>query len=186
MSQRNNRIGGKLMKVNIANKGQTSYDVEVIDGITHITITEKIVIDRADFEQRVKVVLLLTNQSQYEICRKLGVLQSNFLTRCRTGKLTFDEQRRIAEALGCKIVVKFTFDDGAEYIAETARQLIVDSCAHAKITLTELSIRLGKSKQTFNSKLNNGRFTDSELADIANKIGCTYSNYFELKDGTHI
>lgn len=174
------------MKVNIANKEQTSCNIEVINGVTHITITEKIIIDRTDFEQRVKVVLLLNNKSQYEVCKELGMLQSNFLTRCRNGKLTFDEQRRIADALGCKIVVKFTFDDGAEYIAETARQLIVDSCAHVKITLMELSERLGKSRQTFNSKLNNGRFTDSELADVANKIGCTYSNYFELEDGTHI
>lgn len=174
------------MKTNIANKEQISCDIEVIDGVTHITITEKIVIDRTDFEQRVKVVLLLNNKSQYEVCKELDMLQGNFLTRCRTGKFTFDEQRRIAEALGCKIVVKFTFDDGAEYIAETARQLIVNSCVHAKMTLMELSERLGKSRQTFNSKLNNGRFTDSELAEVANKIGCTYSNYFELEDGTQI
>ncbi len=174
------------MNVNIANKEQTNCNIEVIDGITHITITEKIVIDRADFEQRVKVVLLLNNKSQYEVCKELGTLQSNFLSRCRNGKLTFDEQRRIADALGCKIVIKFTFNDGAEYIAETARQLIVDACAHAKMTLMELSERIGKSRQTFNSKLNNGRFTDSELDEVANKIGCTYSNYFELEDGTHI
>ena len=173
------------MRTNIADKEQTSYDIEVINGITHITITEKIVIDRADFEQRVKIVLFLNNKSQYEVCKKLGILKGSFLTKCRTGKLTFDEQRRIAEALGCKIVIKFTFD-GVEYIAETARQLIVDSCAHAKMTLMELSERLGKSRQTFNSKLNNGRFTDSEIADVANKIGCTYSNYFELEDGTRI
>lgn len=174
------------MKVNIANKEQISCITEVIDGVTHITITERIIIDRTDFEQRVKVVLLLNNKSQYEVCKELGIQQGNFLTRCRNGKLSFDEQRRIADALGCKIVVKFTFDDGAEYVAETARQLIVDSCAHAKMTLMELSERLGKSRQAFNSKINNGRFTDSELSEVASKIGCTYSNYFELEDGTHI
>ena len=76
--------------------------------------------------------MFLNDKSQYEVCKELGMLQGNFLTRCRTGKFTFDEQRQIAEALGCKIVVKFTFDDGTEYIAETARQLIADSCAHAK------------------------------------------------------
>ena len=174
------------MKVNIANKEQTSCDIKVIDGVTHITITEEIVIDSSDFEQRVKVVLLLNNKSQYEVCKELDMLQATFLTRCRTGKFTFDEQRKIADALGCKIVAKFTFEDGAEYIAETAHQLITDSCAHAKITQMELSERLGKSRQTFNSKLNKGRFTDAELAEVASKIGCTYSNYFELEDGTHI
>lgn len=174
------------MKTNIANREQKNYEVKMINGVTHIFLTEEIIIDRANFEQRVKVVLLLSNKSQYEVCKELDMLQSNFLIRCRNGKFTFDEQRKIADAMGCKIVIKFTFDDGAEYIAETVRQLIVDSCAHAKITLAELSERLGKSRQTFHSKLNNGRFTDSELAQVAEKIGCTYSNYFELEDGTRI
>lgn len=174
------------MEVKIANKERTKCDIDVIDGVTHITITEKIIIERSNFEQRVKVVLFLNNKSQYEVCKELDILQGNFLTRCRNGKLNFDEQRRIADALGCKIVIKFTFGDGAEYIGKTARQLIADSCAHANITMAELSERLGKSRQTFSSKILNGRFTDSELAEVANKIGCTYSNYFELEDGTRI
>lgn len=175
------------MKVIVTEKEQTTCDIQEINGTTHITIVDKIEVDSLDFWQRVSVVLFLNNKSQYEVCKQLCINQNNFPQRCQTDKLTFEERQQIADALGCKLIVKFVFDDGAEYTANNdARPFVVDACNHADIKLKELSERLGTSRQALNSKLNNGKFTNAELVEIASKIGCAYYSYFELEDGTRI
>lgn len=170
------------MDINTAIK----YESKVIDGVTHIYIINEIKVDKTDFEQRVKIVTVLQQKKLEWVARKFGLTQSSFLTRCRTGKMNFLEQHKLAEILGCEVVIKFTFDNGAEHTGSTAKELVVNACAYAKISQMELGERLGRSRQAFNSKLNTGRFTDVELMEIADKIGCTYFNYFKLDDGTQI
>lgn len=174
------------MRAIVTEKEQSSYVAEVIDGATHITITDKIVIDSADYEQRIKVVLFLNDKSQYEIAKALGVQQPSVLSKCRKGRFTFEELRRLADIMECKVVIKFIFDDGKEITGDSARSLIVHACNHAGISLTELGVRLGKTRQALNERLNKGRFTYKEMTDIANSIGCKYSNYFELDNGVRI
>lgn len=164
----------------------TMIKAKVIDGATHIFIIDKIVINNDDFEQRLKVAAIISNMSLGDIARQFGVTQPAFFSRCKIGKLNFPEQRRIAEILGCTSVIKFVFDDGAVFEGHTAKQLIMDACAHVNMTQTELAKRLKKSRQGFSDKLNKGHFTDSEIRDIASKIGCTYYNYFKMSDGTRI
>ena len=174
------------MKTIVTEKEQKSYTAEVVDGVTQITITDKITIDSTDFEQRVKVVLFLNDKSQYEIAKALGVQQPSVLSKCRKGKFTFEELRRLAEIMGCNVAIKFIFDDGTEITGDSARSLIVNACTHTGISLTELGVRLGKTRQALNERLNKGRFTHKEMTDIANSIGCKYSNYFELENGMRI
>lgn len=139
-----------------------------------------------NFEQRVKIAAYIQHKTLRDMAKEFGVTQSAFLSRCKKGKLNFNEQRKVAEILGCNIIIKFVFDDGSEYTANTVKTLVMDACAHVDMTQAELGKRLGKSRQTFNSKLNNGRFTDDELLEVASKIGCTYHNYFEMEDGSQI
>ena len=164
----------------------TRHEVKVIDDVTHVFIINEIVVNNNDFEPRVKVATILSNMTLGEVAKQFGVTQSTFATRCKTGKMNFIEQRRIAEILGCISVIKFIFDDGSVFEGQTVKQLIMDACSHANMTQMELGERLGKSRQSFNDKLNKGRFTDDEIRNIASKIGCTYHNYFEMKDGTRI
>lgn len=174
------------MRTIVLDGEQSNYTVEEINGKRYITITDKIEIDMLDFEQRVKIVLFLNNMSQYELCKRLNVQPSAFSSRCKTSKFTFDDQRTIADAMGCKSVAGFAFDDGFEYIADANYQFIKDACEHANMSLFELSKRLGITKQAVYKRLASGRYSDHELSEMASIIGCVYYNYFELKDGTRI
>lgn len=163
-----------------------NVEIETINDQTHITITEKIIIDKFNFEQRFRAVAKLKNLTIYEVSKRLEKSQANLYVRIGTGKFTFEEQRAIAKALDCNIVIKTVFDDGATFYGDTKKQLVSDSCAHAGLTITDLAGILGVSRQSFFGKLDRGRFTDAELADIVKKIGCNYMNYFELEGGIKI
>ena len=174
------------MRIIVTDGEQCSCTTEVIDNATHITITDKIVVDSSDYLQRLKIVLFFNDLSANEVSKRLGVFQHGLVSKCRIGKFTFDELRQFADAMECKIVIKFIFDDGTEITGDSARSLIVNACIHAGISLTELGVRLGKTRQALNERLNKGRFTHKEMTDIANGIGCNYSNYFELENGMRI
>ena len=165
---------------------ETTYKSEVIDGRTHVYIINDIVVDNSNMEQRIKVASLVSGKTMGELADRLNVSQTNLLSRSKTGKFTFPEQREIAEAIGCKLIVKFVFPDSSEFTGDTVKEMVSDSCLHAGITQNDLATMLGKTKQTFSSKLKMGRFTDEDLEQIAGKLGCNYYNYFELNDGTRI
>ena len=174
------------MKTIIANKSDLAYTSKVIDGVTHIIITEDIAIDKNNFEQRVKVALLLTGKSQYEICKKLAISPAAFLSKCRNGKVNFDEQKTIADAIGCGIEIKFVFPDNAEIKGDNARELVSLACEYAGITMMELSERLSMSRQNFSGILLNNKLNFEGFQNIAAALGCEYVNYFKLDDGTRI
>lgn len=139
-----------------------------------------------DFGQRVKTVLLQLGKTQADLSKQLGISQANFFARCKTGKFTFAELHEIAGYLGCQVVIKYVFDDGTECTGDSAKAMIRSACKYAKMTFGDIADNLGKSRQTFSSKLKLGRFTDGDLSDIAGIIGCKYVNYFQLEDGTCI
>lgn len=174
------------MRTIVTEKEQSSYTAKIVKGVTNITIIDKIPIDSTDFEQCVKVVLFLKDKSQYEIAKALGVQQPAVLSKCRKGRFTFEELRRLADIMECKVVIKFVFNDGAEIEADTARNLILSACEHAHITLTDLAARMGKTKQAISDKAITGKFTIEEMREVAKCIGCRYSNYFELENGLRI
>lgn len=165
---------------------QSSYTTEIVGDATHIIITDRIVVDSSDYLQRLKIVLFFNDISANEVSKRLGLFQHGLVSKCRIGKFTFDELRQFADAMECKIVIKFIFDDGTEITGDSARSLIVNACTHAGISLTELGVRLGKTRQALNERLNKGRFTHKEMTDIANSIECKYLNYFELENGMRI
>lgn len=164
----------------------TRFKTAVVDGKEVIQFIDEIVIDRYNFEQRIKILTMIRKTTLGEVSKKFGVTQASFFSRCRRGKMSFEEQRKIAEIFDCDVVIKFVFDDGKEFEADTIRELVANSCKYVGITQAELGERLGKSRQTFSIRLIKGRFTAKEIAEIAEKIGCKYVNYFELNDETRI
>ena len=54
------------------------------------------------------------------------------------------------------------------------------------ITMGELAERLGYSKQNLFMRIKRNKFTDDELKQIAEILGCKYVCYFEFQDGTKI
>lgn len=68
----------------------------------------------------------------------------------------------------------------------TIRQRVKIACEESEITLTELAEKLGMSQQSMSNRLKTGKFTQEELEQIAEILGCKYINYFEYPNGTRI
>lgn len=68
----------------------------------------------------------------------------------------------------------------------TIKQKVVSACLQIGISQTELGKRLGMSQANFSKRLKVGKFTEAELQEIANALGCKYHSYFEFADGTKI
>lgn len=59
-------------------------------------------------------------------------------------------------------------------------------CVRQNISLAELARRLGKSPQSFNSKMKRESFTVEDLEKIAEATGSTFERNFILMDGEKI
>lgn len=59
-------------------------------------------------------------------------------------------------------------------------------CVRQNISLAELARRLGKSPQSFNSKMRKQSFTVDELEKIAEVTGATFERNFILMDGERV
>ena len=68
----------------------------------------------------------------------------------------------------------------------TIRQKISCACLQVGISQTELAKRLDMSQQNLSKRLKVGKFSEKELQQIANALGCKYHSYFEFADGTKI
>jgi len=58
--------------------------------------------------------------------------------------------------------------------------------AHLGITQADIARLIETTPQNFNKKVKRGTFSESELAEIAEKLGVAYLSFFELPDGTKI
>lgn len=68
----------------------------------------------------------------------------------------------------------------------TLRKKIDMLCAYAGISQADLARALGVTPATFNSRLKVCKFSQEELARIAEIVGAQYSYSFEFPDGTKI
>lgn len=59
-------------------------------------------------------------------------------------------------------------------------------CVRQNISLAELARRLGKSPQSFNSKMKRESFTVEDLEKIAEVTGATFERKFILMDGEKV
>ncbi len=59
-------------------------------------------------------------------------------------------------------------------------------CVRQNISLAELARRLGKSPQSFNSKMKRESFTVDELEQIADVTGSKFERKFILMDGEEV
>ncbi len=59
-------------------------------------------------------------------------------------------------------------------------------CVMNNISIAELARRLGKSPQSFNSKMKRESFTINELIDIADATGSVFERKFIIEDGEEV
>lgn len=58
--------------------------------------------------------------------------------------------------------------------------------AYAKMSESDLARRLGKTPQSFGQRMKTGKFSSSDLEDIAAALGATVKVSFAFPDGTEI
>lgn len=63
------------------------------------------------------------------------------------------------------------------------KQKVETACKIAGITVTELGARMGMSQQSISNRLKTGKFTQSELEQMAAIMGCEYHSVFVFPDG---
>lgn len=56
----------------------------------------------------------------------------------------------------------------------------------AGITVTELGKRVGMSQQSISNRLKTGKFTQEELEEMGNALGCEYRSGFYFPDGNKV
>lgn len=59
-------------------------------------------------------------------------------------------------------------------------------CVRCGVSEAELARRLGKSPQSFNSKMKRETFTISDLDEIASALGVTFKRHFILNNGEEV
>ena len=59
-------------------------------------------------------------------------------------------------------------------------------CVRCKVSEAELARRLGKSPQSFNSKMKRESFTISDLEQIAQVLNVDFKRSFVLEDGDEV
>lgn len=59
-------------------------------------------------------------------------------------------------------------------------------CVRSNVSEAELARRLGKSPQSFNSKMKRGSFTIVELENIAEALGAEFNREFILSNGEKV
>lgn len=66
------------------------------------------------------------------------------------------------------------------------KQKVETACKIAGITVTELGAKMGMSQQNISKRLKVGKFTQSELEQMAAIMGCKYHSNFEFPDGNKV
>jgi len=68
----------------------------------------------------------------------------------------------------------------------TVAEQIKVLCVRSGVSEAELARRLGKSPQSFNSKMRRGSFSVGDLEKIANAMGVGFERFFVLENGERI
>lgn len=139
-----------------------------------------------NIKQRVKIVCEIAGMNLGDVGFKMGMSQSTFSTRLKTGKFTKDELMQIAEILNCKYISYFKFDDGSIISANSTGDEIKRACEYAQMSATELGRKMGVTQPAISRKLKTGKFTHDELNRIAGMIGCDYESRFEFDNGVKV
>lgn len=137
-------------------------------------------------KQRVKISCEKMNMNLGELAEKLGMRQSTFSVRLKTGKFTKEEIEKIAFNMGCSYNSCFLFPDGTNIKFHSIGIQIKNALGYAGITITDLGKKIGITQQAMSKRLKTGKFTQDELENIASMIGCKYVSEFVFEDGIKI
>lgn len=92
----------------------------------------------------------------------------------------------MATAIGCTYSCYFKFNDGKAFSAPTIGQQIKDALEHADMSIGDLAVKMGLTRQAASKRLSIGKLSQEDLEAIARYMNCDYVSEFEFEDGTVI
>lgn len=137
-------------------------------------------------KQRVKFACGIQKVKLIEVANAMGMSPSTFSQRLDKGKFTKPELAEMATAIGCTYRCYFKFNDGKAFSAPTIGQQIKDALEHADMSIGDLAIKMGLTRQAASKRLSIGKLSQEDLEAIARYMNCDYVSEFEFEDGTVI
>ena len=133
--------------------------------------------------QRVRLACAHADVKMGDVAKTMGMSEPSFTVRLKTGKFTKEELVKIADAIGCKYVSYFEFDDGAKFGMSDIGYQIRCALDYVEMSAAELGRQMGLSQQAISKRMAIGKFTQADLSNIASYIGCEYVSSFCFDDG---
>ena len=162
------------------------YEAENIGGKTILRIYDTIEMNDYNMENRVKVIAYLKNLDLMDVANQFGISQkNNFLRRLRAEKLSFAEQRKIADILGVTIKNVIILKNGRIVEIDSSRNLVAELCRWMGLSISDIAENFGVTRQALNERMNRDKFSCDDLKRIAAFADATYNNYFEF-DGIRL
>lgn len=139
-----------------------------------------------DIGARIRLACTVANIKLCDVGSKLGMSPSTFSQRLDKGKFTKPELVEMATAIGCTYRCYFKFDDGKAFSTPTIGQQIKDALEHADMSIGDLAVKMGLTRQAASKRLSIGKLSQEDLEAIARYMNCDYVSEFEFDDGTVI
>lgn len=137
-------------------------------------------------KHRVKFACGIQKIKLIEVANAMGMSPSTFSQRLDKGKFTKPELVEMATAIGCTYRCYFKFNDGKAFSATTIGQQIKDALEHADMSIGDLAVKMGLTRQAASKRLSIGKLSQEDLEAIARYMNCDYVSEFEFEDGTVI
>lgn len=137
-------------------------------------------------KQRVKFACGIQNLKLIDVASAMDMSPSTFSQRLDKGKFTKRELVEMANIIGCTYRCYFKFNDGKVFSAPTIDQQVKDALEHADMSICDLAVKMGLTRQAASKRLSIGKISQEDLETIARYMNCNYVSEFEFEDGTVI
>ena len=118
------------------------------------------------------------NMSLSDLALALETEYDVLLSKIESETFEYKELVKIAEILKCEYNAYFLFPDGSK--ASRYNDMIKFAINRAKTCIRNFASHAGYSPAGFYAKLNRNKFTQTELKEYAEKLGCKYISKFKF------
>ena len=144
------------------------YEAENISGKTILRIYDTIEMNDYNMENRVKVIAYLKNLDLMELANQFGISQkNNFLRRLRAEKLSFEEQRKLADILGVTIKNVIILKNGRTIEVDSSRSLVTELCRWTGLSMSDIAEKFGVTRQALSERMHRDKFSCEDLWHVS-------------------
>jgi hypothetical protein len=109
-------------------------------------------------------------------------------SKLKISKFKDEELKQIASILGCEYRSGFYFHNpDVSFDDDVSIQYKIEAAwKYVGLTKTQFAEKLGMSKQNWNARFKNGKFSDADYLKMVEVLGCEYRSGFYFPDGNKV